>query len=115
MPRVKRGVIHTKHRANFQRAAKGFRWGRKSKIKLVKIAVTKAGAHAYRDRKRKKREFRALWQIQINAAVRAFDISYSVFMHGLKKQKVKIDRKILSKLAQEEPKVFEQIVALAKN
>ncbi|OGY92638.1 MAG: 50S ribosomal protein L20 [Candidatus Komeilibacteria bacterium RIFCSPLOWO2_02_FULL_48_11] len=110
MPRVKRGTHHTKHRSNVLKAAKGFKWGRKSKIKLAKTAVTKAGAHAYRDRRVKKRVNRALWQVKINAATRANGLSYNRFIDALKKRQIEVDRKILADLAENDPAVFTEIV-----
>ena len=86
MPRVKRGTMHLKTRKNLLKKVKGYKWGRKSKIKLAKVAVLKAGASAYRDRKNKKRTFRALWQIKISSALKQYGISYSKFM-GLSKNK----------------------------
>ena len=94
--------------------AKGFRWERKSKYKLAKDALKHAWTYAYRDRKTKKREFRKLWQIQINAAVRKEDMNYSRFMHALKEKKIELDRKVLSELAKEHPKIFEKIVEKVK-
>jgi large subunit ribosomal protein L20 len=114
MPRVKRGVQHLKKRRKLMKRVKGFEAGRKNLLKLAKTADTKAGAHAYRDRRRKKREFRRLWQIRINAAVREFGTSYSKFMGGLKKQKVELDRKVLSEIAIQQPKIFKKIVDLVK-
>ena len=114
MPRVKRGTHHVKHRRNLLKKVKGYKWGRKSKIKLARTAVLKAGVHAYRDRRNKKRSFRRLWQIRINAAVRPQGLSYSRFIDGLKKAKIGLDRKILSTLAVEHPEVFNQIVARVK-
>lgn len=114
MSRVKRGIGHLKKRRNLMKRVKGFGGGRKKLIKAAKTADTKAGAHAYRDRRVKKREMRRLWQIRINAAVRAFDMSYSVFMGALKKNEVSLDRKVLSEIAVQEPKVFEKIVEFAK-
>lgn len=114
MPRVKRGVIHTKNRRGILKRAKGFKWGRKKLIKVAKTAVTKADAYAFRDRRAKKRTMRGLWQIQLNAAVREHGISYSKFIDGLKKAKIELDRKVLSELARKEPKIFAQIVAKIK-
>ncbi|MCL5011109.1 MAG: 50S ribosomal protein L20 [Patescibacteria group bacterium] len=114
MPRVKRGTTANKRRKNLLKQTKGFKWGRKSKFKLAKQAVLKAGTYAYRDRKAKKRTFRALWQIQINAACRTNEISYSKFIAGLKKNSIEIDRKILAQLAQEKPETFAQIVEKVK-
>lgn len=110
MPRVKRGVIHLKKRRALMKAAKGFRWGRKNLIKLARPAVLKAGAYAFRDRRAKKRDLRAVWQIQISAACKALGMSYSVFMGGLKKANIEVDRKILSTLAKENPEVFKAIL-----
>ena len=93
---------------------KGFEAGRKNLIKLAKTADTKAGAHAYRDRKVKKRTMRGLWQVRINAAVRLFDMSYSKFIGALKVKQVKLDRKVLSQIADKEPKVFAKIVEFVK-
>jgi len=89
-------------------------WGRKSKLRLARIAALKAGAYAYRDRKAKKRVFRRLWQTKINAAARANDTKYSVFMNGLKKANIEVDRKILADLAEHNPEVFSAIVAKTK-
>lgn len=110
MPRVKRGVMHLKKRRSLLKAVKGFSWGRKNRIKLARPAMLKAGVYAYRDRRTKKRSFRALWQIQINAACRENGLSYSVFINLLKKANVEIDRKILSQIAQEHPAAFKKIV-----
>jgi len=114
MPRVKRGTQHTKRRKNILSKAKGYRWGRKSKLRLARIAVLKAGVYAYRDRRNKKRDFRRLWQIRINAAVRPLGMSYSAFMGGLKKAGIALDRKILSNLAKDNPAVFAKIVEEVK-
>lgn len=110
MSRVKRGVMHAKRRKNILKRAKGYMWGRKNRIKLAKTAVVKAGVYAYRDRQKKKSEFRKLWQIRINAAVRPYGVSYSRFMDLLKKKHVELDRKILSTLATEHPKVFQALM-----
>ncbi len=110
MPRVKRGKAHLKRRKRLLKQAKGYRWGRKKKIKLAKTAVRKAGVYAYRDRRRKKREARALWQIKINAACRDEGTTFSKFIANLKKNKIELDRKILADLAENHPKVFSEIV-----
>jgi large subunit ribosomal protein L20 len=110
MVRVKRGKIHIKKRRKLLKRVKGYRWGRKNLIKLAKVAALKAGVHAYRDRKRKKREFRRLWQIKINAACRKLGLTYSKFIHLLKEAKIEIDRKILALLAEKYPEVFKKIV-----
>ena len=93
---------------------KGFEAGRKNLIKLAKTADTKAGAYAYADRRKKKRTTRRLWQVRINAAVRALGTTYSQFIGNLKTKEVEIDRKVLSQLANEQPKVFEKIVEFVK-
>ena len=93
---------------------KGFEAGRKNLIKLAKTADTKAGAHAYCDRKNKKRNNRRLWQVKINAAVRLLDMSYSQFIGTLKKNSINIDRKVLSQIAEKYPKAFEKIVEEVK-
>ena len=112
--RVKRGKAHLKHRKHLLKEVKGYRWGRKKKIKLAKTAFLKAGAYAYRDRRRKKREFRRLWQIQINAGCREHGLNYSKFINGLKKKNIELDRKILSRLAQNHPEVFKKIIEFIK-
>jgi large subunit ribosomal protein L20 len=110
MPRVKRGKIATKKRERLLKYTKGFRWGRKSKERAAKEALLHAWAHAFQGRKEKKRVFRRLWNIRINAAARAEGIKYSKLIAALKKKNVKLDRKILADLAQNEPKVFKEIV-----
>ena len=115
MVRVKGGKISLKKRKRLLKYAKGFRWGRKAKYRAAKEALYHAWEYAYRDRRAKKREFRKLWQIQINAACRQAGISYSRFISGLKKNKIELDRKILSDLAQNQPKIFEKIVEKAKS
>ena len=114
MPRVKRGVGHVKRRNAITKRTKGFEAGRKSLIKLAQTADTKAGAHAYRDRKNKKRENRRLWQVKINASVRALGTSYSVLINSLKKHEVAIDRKVLAEVAEKHPAVFAKIVEEVK-
>lgn len=114
MARVKRGKIAHKRRKYVLAQAKGFQGGRKSKYRLAKVALMKAWSYAYRDRKRKKREFRRLWQIQINAACRNLGITYSKFIHQLKQKNIGLDRKILAQLAKEHPQIFEEIVEKVK-
>ena len=114
MSRVKRGVTASKRRKNVLKHTKGFKWRRKSHYKAAKEALMHAWSRAYHDRKRKKGDFRRLWQIKINAASRANGISYSRFINGLKKANIEIDRKILAALAENEPKVFEKIAEEAK-
>jgi len=115
MVRVKRGKIAHKRRKYLLKYAKGFRWGRKSKYRAAKQALFKAWSYAYRDRRAKKREFRALWQIQINAACRKYGLPYNKFIYGLKQKKVELDRKILAQLAQNHPEIFEKIVTMVKS
>ena len=114
MPRVKRGKSHLKHRKKILKATKGYRHGRKNLIKLAKVAILKAGNYAYNDRKKKKSNFRMLWQIKINAAVRPFGLSYSKFIDKMTKSKIAIDRKILADLAENNPAVFAKIVEKIK-
>lgn len=114
MARVKRGTIVRKRHKKLLRATKGYKHGRRKLFKRAKEAWLKAGLHAYRDRRRKKREFRSLWITQLNAAVRAEDLKYSEFVNGLKKAKIELNRKILAELAQKEPVEFHRIVEKAK-
>ena len=114
MVRVKRGKAARKKRKHLLKYAKGFRWGRKSKYKLAKDALRHAWSYAYRDRRTKKREFRKLWQIKINAASRSFCLSYSKFINLLKKNKIALDRKVLADLAENHPEIFEKIVKKIK-
>ncbi len=114
MVRVKRGKAAHKKRKRVLKQTKGFMWGRKSKYRLAKDALFHAWTHAYRDRKRKKRTFRALWQTQINAACREKGISYNKFIHGLKENKIEINRKVLAELAQKHPEIFEKILEKVK-
>lgn len=115
MVRVKGGKISLKRRRHLLKYAKGFRWGRKAKYRAAKEALYHAWKYAYRDRRVKKRDLRALWQIQISAACRQAGISYSRFIYGLKKNKIELDRKILSNLAQNHPQIFEKIVEKVKD
>lgn len=114
MPRVKRAVQARKHRKHLMKNAKGFKYGRKSKFKLAKDALRHAWTYAYRDRKVKKRTFRGLWNLQINALARQNGVTYSKLMAGLKKNKIEIDRKVLSELANNHPEIFIKILEEAK-
>lgn len=99
MPRVKRGVqAHARHKKVLDKA-KGYRGARSRVFRVAKQAVTKAGQYAYRDRKQRKRQFRTLWIARINAAARENGMSYSVFMNGLKKASIEVDRKVLADIA----------------
>jgi large subunit ribosomal protein L20 len=114
MARVKRGVTaHAKHK-KVLKAAKGYYGRRKNTIRVAKQAVEKANQYAYRDRKRRKRTFRALWIQRLNAAVRPFGLNYSKFIAGLDKAGIVVDRKVLSDLAITQPAAFEAIVGQAK-
>lgn len=110
MPRVKRGTSHLKKRRKLLKQVRGYHWGNKNLIKRAKETLAKAGAHAYRDRRRKKREARALWNIKINASLRELGTTYSKFINDLKTNKIELDRKILADLAENEPGVFKRIV-----
>jgi large subunit ribosomal protein L20 len=114
MARVKRGVTsHAKHKKVYK-AAKGYYGRRKNTIRVAKQAVEKANQYAFRDRKRKKRTFRALWIQRLNAAVRPFGLNYSRFINGLEMAGVTMDRKVLSDLAIHEPAAFQAIVEKVK-
>jgi large subunit ribosomal protein L20 len=110
MPRVKRGKNHLKKRRKILKAVKGYRGGRKNKIKLAKTAIKKAGVYAYRDRRNKKRTMRQLWQIKINALSREHGLSYSKFIAGLKKNNIELDRKILAQIAEQYPHIYATII-----
>jgi large subunit ribosomal protein L20 len=114
MSRVKRGVHHVKRRRNILKKAKGYKWGRKSKLKLAKTAVAKAGKYAYRDRRAKKRSVRALWLVRLNAALRETGMSYSVFMDKIKKKGSVLDRKVLAAVAEKHPEIFKKLVEAVK-
>ena len=100
MTRVKRGTTANKRRKKVIKMAKGYKWGRKSKYKAAKDAVRHALTYAYSDRKKKKRNFRQLWNIKINAASRKDGLTYSQFINKLKKANIEVDRKILAYLAE---------------
>lgn len=114
MTRVKRGKTANKKRAKILKYTKGFKWGRKSKERAAKEALLHAWTHAFQGRKEKKRDYRRLWQTQLNAAARNHGLTYSKLIAGLKKQNILLDRKILADLAKTEPKVFEKIIAKIK-
>ena len=114
MARVKRGVTaHAKHKKVLEQA-KGFYGRRKNTIRTAKAAVDKAGQYAYRDRKVKKRSFRALWIQRINAAVRAENLTYGQFMHALKLTGIDLDRKVLADMAMHEGAAFSALIAQAR-
>ncbi|MDD5760473.1 MAG: 50S ribosomal protein L20 [Candidatus Pacebacteria bacterium] len=110
MTRVKRGTIAHKRRKNLLKQTKGFKYSRKSKYRSAKEATLHAGTHAFKDRKVKKREIRKLWQIKINAALKAEGFNYNQFIKGLRDKKIAVDRKILAELAEKQPSVFKEII-----
>ena len=114
MSRVKRGVTaHAKHKKVYK-ITKGFSGRRKNTIRAAKAAADKAGQYAFRDRKRKKRTFRALWIQRINAAARQNGMSYSTFMHGMKLAGIEIDRKVLADIAVRDPETFRRFAESAR-
>jgi len=114
MPRVKRGVTaHARHKKVLAKA-KGFRGRRGNVYRIAKQAVMRAGQYAYRDRRQKKRDFRALWIVRINAAARKFGMTYSTLINGLKKASVEVDRKVLADIAVFDKQAFEKIASQAK-
>lgn len=113
MARVKRGVTARARHKKILKLAKGYYGARSRVYRVAKQAVIKAGQYAYRDRKQKKRQFRALWIVRINAAARQFGISYSRMINGLNKANVKIDRKVLADLAVRDIEAFGEIAKIA--
>lgn len=114
MPRVKRGTTANKRRKNLLKHAKGFMWGRKHKYRAAKEALLHAWTFQFNDRRKKKGQFRRLWQIQIGAATRQHGLPYNKFVNGLKRADIKLDRKILSELARREPEIFKKIVDVSR-
>jgi len=114
MTRVKRGKIATKKREKLLKAVKGFRWGRKSKETLAKEALIHAWSHAWRGRKEKKREYRSLWNVKLNAALREEGLKYSTFIGKLAKENIKLDRKVMAEIAANRPDAWKKIADLAK-
>jgi large subunit ribosomal protein L20 len=115
MPRVKRGVNARARHKKVIKAAKGYRGRRGNVFRVAKQAVMKAGQYAYRDRRAKKRTFRALWITRINAACRELGVSYSVFIAGTKKASIELDRKVLADMAVHDKAGFAAVVAQAKS
>ena len=115
MPRVKRGVQARRRHKKILNQAKGYYGARSRVYRVAKQAVIKAGQYAYRDRKQRKRQFRALWIVRINAAARQHEMSYSTFINGLKKANVELDRKVLAELAIFNKDAFAQLVEKAKS
>ncbi len=110
MTRVKRGKISLKKRRKVLRQTKGFLWKRKSKERAAREALLHAGQNAFQDRRKKKRNFRALWNIKINAGSREHGISYSKLINKLKKSGIGLNRKILAELAENYPEIFKKII-----
>ena len=115
MVRVKRGVTKLKRRRNVLAQTKGYRFNRSTKERTAKEAIQHAGVHAFRHRRSKKREYRNLWSLRINAAARPLGLSYSKFINALKKADIKLDRKVLSELAKEHPEVFTRLTSSLKS
>jgi len=109
MPRVKRGVQANRRRKRLLKHTKGFLWTRKSKYRQAKEALLHAWSFQFADRKKKKRDFRRLWQVKIGAASKENGLSYSKFINHLKKQNIELDRKILADLAENHPEIFKQL------
>jgi large subunit ribosomal protein L20 len=114
MSRVKAGSTTRKRRKKILKLAKGYRGGRSKLFRTAKNAVIKSLTYAYRDRRRRKRDFRRLWIIRINAATREHGLSYSQFMNGLKKANILLDRRVLANLAIEDSEAFSELVGAAK-
>lgn len=114
MARVKRGTLKNKRRRNILSQAKGYRFGRGTKKRGAKEAVTHAGMHAFAHRRRKKGDFRRLWQTKISAGLAEHELSYSKFIGLLNKKEITLDRKILADLAENEPETFAEVVKQAK-
>lgn len=112
--RVKRAVMTKKTHKKILKLSKGYKHGRKNLIKRAKEAILKAGTYAYRDRRVKKRTFRALWIIRLNAAVREHGLTYSKFIKALKDNNIELDRKVLSQLALQSPEEFKKIIEKIK-
>ena len=114
MPRSTSAPARNKRKKKLMKVAKGYFGGRKNLYRISKDAVERGWQHAYRDRKKKKRNFRRLWIARINAAVREHDLSYSRFISGLKEAGVELDRKALADLAVRNPEAFGAVVSRAK-
>lgn len=113
MTRVKKGVNALKYRRNLLKATKGYRFGRSKKERAASDAILHAGAYAFAHRRDKKGDFRRLWNVRINSALRPLGYSYSKFIGALKKKNITLDRKILSQLAAENPDIFKAVTELA--
>lgn len=114
MTRVKRGVTKTRRHKKVLSAAKGFRGAQHRQYKRAREALLHAWAHAYRHRRERKREFRSLWILRVGAATRRLGLTYSQFIHGLKKANIELDRRSLADAAVKDPPAFEKLVTIAK-
>ena len=114
MARVKRGTVSHRRRESILKKTKGFRWGRKAKVRLAKDALRHAWEYSFRDRKAKKRTFRQDWQRTVSGALGGQGITYGRLINGLKKHKIELNRKILAQLAKENPEAFRKIVEQAR-
>jgi len=114
MTRVKRGVIAAKRRRKILKYAKGYRWGRKSKERQAREALLHAWTYAFQHRKKKKGEFRALWNAKIGGALSQEGVSYSKFIGALAKKKIGLNRKMLAEIAERHPEVFKKVLAEVK-
>ena len=114
MPRVKRGFKARRRRNKILKAAKGYRGGLSKQLRTATIAVNRAGMYAYRDRRNRKRDFRRLWIVRINAAARENGLTYSRLIGGLQKAGIDLDRKILADMAVRDPVAFSQLASIAQ-
>ncbi|MCK5591247.1 MAG: 50S ribosomal protein L20 [Candidatus Pacebacteria bacterium] len=114
MTRVKRGTISLKRRRNVLKQVKGYRFGRSTKERQANEAIRHAGNHAFAHRRKKKNDFRRLWQVQISSAVKPLEMSYSKFIHALKEKKIGLNRKMLADMAENNIDSFKKIVEKAK-
>jgi large subunit ribosomal protein L20 len=114
MPRVKTGVVRRRRHKKVLKLARGFYSGRRKHFRKAKEQLERSMVYAYRDRKQKKRDFRRLWIVRINAACRLNDMNYSTFMNGMKKAGIELDRKILADMAMNDAAAFSAVVAQAK-
>ncbi len=114
MPRVKRGFKARRRRKKVLKAAKGYRGGHSKQFRTAEVSVRRAGMYAYRDRRSKKRDFRKLWIVRINAAARENGLSYSRFICGLQKAGIILDRKVLADIAVRDPAAFSQLATMVQ-
>ncbi len=114
MPRVKRGTVRRANRKKLAKLTKGYFLGKSKLYRFMKEAADKAGRYAYRDRRRRKRDFRRLWILRISAAARAQELTYSAFIHGLKALGIELDRKVLSDMAIKDPAGFAELASKVK-